>query len=257
MNSPAHQEEITRTPLANLRDLAQVPLTQGNLIPGLLWRSDDISLSPETQVRSLAEAGLSTVIDLRSADELNKMVSPFFSALGIEHRHVPVLSDISDPESLGASLAGIDSPQAVGSWYAQTFSTRAESFVTAFDIIAEGTGATLFHCAAGKDRTGMLAAALFTVLGASREDIVADYAHTDTNITAVMGRLAAAAKTSETASNHPGFELDHPLLRAQAPAMESMLEVLEEAGGLHEILRAAGLTPELEVRLRNKLVVGG
>lgn len=257
MNSPVYLEETAYTPLANLRDLSSVPLSHGSMIPGVLWRSDDISLSPETQISSLAEAGLSTVIDLRSADELKKTTSPFFPALGIEHRHVPVLSEISDPDSLGTSMAGIDSPQAVGAWYAQTFSSRAGAFVTALDIIADSTGATLFHCAAGKDRTGMLAAAIFTVLGASREDIVADYALTDTNITAVMGRLAAAAKASKTASDHPGFELDHPLLRAEAPAMESMLDALEPAGGMLEILREAGLSPELEVRLRNKLMAGG
>ncbi|PQZ94948.1 hypothetical protein CQ018_06305 [Arthrobacter sp. MYb227] len=257
MNSPVYLEEATRTPLANLRDLSGVPLARGSIIPGMLWRSDDISLSPETQVRSLAQAGLSTIIDLRSADELKKSVSPFLSALGIEHRHVPVLSDVSDPESLGDSLANIDSAQAVGTWYAQTFSNRAGTFVTALDIIANSTGATLFHCAAGKDRTGMLAAAIFTVLGASRDDIVADYAHTDTNIAAVMGRLAVAAKASENENNHQVFEPDHPLLRAQAPTMESMIDALEPAGGIREILREAGLGQELEVRLRNKLVVGG
>ncbi|MGL3805491.1 tyrosine-protein phosphatase [Paeniglutamicibacter sp. R2-26] len=256
MTTPVFLPEAAFSPLANLRDLGGIPVAGGTVAPGLLWRGDDVSLSPAAQVDELAVRGLRTVIDLRSAAELETSTSPFLADAGIAHEHLAVIPDVSDPQALGASMAAIDSPAKVGAWYAHTFATRAEVFVRALGIIADTDGGVLFHCAAGKDRTGMLAAAVLSVLGARESDIVVDYALTDANVPAVMERIAASLAATGRRSDHPEIDPAHPLLRAEATAMESMLAVLGDSGGPLEVLRAAGLDPKLEQRLREKLVAG-
>ena len=256
MTTPVYLPEVAFSPLANLRDMGNIPVSGGTVSPGLLWRSDDISLSPAAEVDALADQGLRTVIDLRSAAELETATSPFFADAGIAHEHLSVISDVSDPASLGTSMANIDSPEQVGAWYAHTFATRAQVLVQALGIIADTDGGVLFHCAAGKDRTGMLAAAVLSVLGAAEADIVADYALTDGNVPAVLGRIAASMEATGRRSGHPAIDPAHPLLRAEATAMESMLATLQESGGALAVLRGAGLDADLEQRLRDKLVAG-
>lgn len=73
----------------------------------------------------------------------------------------------------------------MGYAYADMVDRSAAEIVTALGIIAHAPGATAFHCAAGRDRTGVLAAMLLLALGASDEDIVADYARTDENLAAI------------------------------------------------------------------------
>jgi hypothetical protein len=72
--------------------------------------------------------------------------------------------------------------------YARMVRDAAPQLVTALSVIAHAPGATAFHCAAGRDRTGVLAAVLLLALGATDDDIVADYARTGPNMAAVLER---------------------------------------------------------------------
>lgn len=256
VDSPVHLSTSPYSPLVNLREFGGLPVAGGIMIPGVLWRSDDISLSPATEIESLAAQGLRTVIDLRSAAERDTASSLFFADAGIVLEHLSVIPDVADPQSLGVAMAEITSPEQVGAWYAHTVATRAAVLVRALEIIADSAGGVLFHCAAGKDRTGMLAAAVLSVLGATEADIVADYALTDANVPAVMARIAASLEATGQRSGHPAIDPAHPLLRAQAPAMASMLATLRASGGILEVLQQAGLDADLTARLRDKLVAG-
>ncbi|MBG6085106.1 tyrosine-protein phosphatase [Zhihengliuella flava] len=250
------------TPLVNLRDLGGTPVAGGHLKHGLLWRADDIALSPADELADLAECGLRAVIDLRSPAELAATGGPALTARlsaehGISHHHLPFTQDVADPQALAEVMRQTDSVAGVGRWYAALLRDRATDVVAALRLVAETDGGVLFHCAAGKDRTGVLAASILSVLGAERDAIVADYAATGAAMTAIMGRLTSgnhAAVESSAIARHQLPPADHPMMGAHADSMEAMLEDLDRDGGLPHILEAAGLDAELTAALRQKLV---
>jgi protein-tyrosine phosphatase len=85
----------------------------------------------------------------------------------------------ADPEALAATFAEVTTAEAMGRWYATMAVDAAATIVAGLDAVAAARGAVLFHCSAGKDRTGLGAALILTALGVSRAEIIADYVATD------------------------------------------------------------------------------
>jgi protein-tyrosine phosphatase len=221
----------------------------------LLWRSDDVTIAPSIQLAALAAAGLKAIIDLRSSHELKATGRMPAEQFGIEHHHLPLTSHDGSPAALAGLLATVDTAEEMGRWYARLFRAQAKQLVSALQIIAATNGGVLFHCAAGKDRTGLLAAAVLGLLGAKSETIVADYALTQGNIHAVMARLAThemrAAGGNSALSPALG---NHPLRNSPPKAMAVMLAELDKDGGITTILRKAGYDTALELHLQAKLI---
>ncbi|GGG60598.1 hypothetical protein GCM10011374_24330 [Kocuria dechangensis] len=251
ISSTAQQAEVS---LANLRDLGDLPVACGTVRRHMLWRSDDITLAPASQLTGLVELGLTTVLDLRSPGELQSTGHGPARQLGIAHHHLPLTKDTGDPAALTQLFAAISTPEEVGDWYDRLFRAQASRLVAALEIMAETEGGVLFHCAAGKDRTGVLAAAVLSVLGATPETITADYALTHTNMEAVMARLAGHGHATTPEVDILDRFAGHPMMGAHSAAMAGMLTALEDDGGAVAVLRAAGLTDQLSTRLREKLI---
>lgn len=184
---------ITLTEPVNLRDLGGIPVADGVVAHGFAVRSDDLATITEQAADQLVADGLRGVIDLRSRDEV------FVTGRGplldrtINYHHVPLLTSIgqdiaaSDPEAAAVAAAA---PQAAGmppmhELYVNMFEKSAPSLVSALAIMAHSPGATAFHCAAGKDRTGTLAAVLLLALGAEDEAIIEDYRATYPNLAGI------------------------------------------------------------------------
>ncbi len=133
--------------------------------------------------------------------------------------------------------------------YLKYLEHRPDSIVAALRAIAEPDGATVVHCAAGKDRTGVVVALALTVAGVAREMIAADYAHTQSQIAAIVGHLAR--------SDLYGFEVGQPekIPPASAALMEAVLEAIDsELGGVPAWLTRHGWTDADTERLRATLL---
>ncbi len=144
----------------------------------------------------------------------------------------------------------------------------ADNIVAALRAIGAGPdGATLVHCAAGKDRTGTVIALALLVAGVRREDVVADYARSGEVIDQIMVRLAStptyAADVSDAEGNpvtdvNMDPETWASIANRQRPRPETMqrlLEILDErVGGPIQWLTEAGLTPEEQQAIRTRLL---
>jgi hypothetical protein len=113
----------------------------------------------------------------------------------------------------------------------------------------------VFHCTAGKDRTGVLAALVLGLVGVSNDDIVADYALTDDRMPMIMQRLRGG--TGEVAggpADQPVPQVAPELATAKATAMSTFLEALgDRYGGPLGWAESAGLD-DVVVRLRAELL---
>lgn len=246
---------IEPSDLVNLRELGGLRVHHGRVRPGLLWRSDDAATITDAQAAVLAGHGLRAVVDLRSPEELAATGRGPLGSWGVTHHHLPLLDWTASPGQLSRRIDALgDTPWTVGAWYAQVAADRARALVAGLNILAASTGAVLFHCAAGKDRTGIFAAALLSVLGASHSDIAAEYARTDAAMPRILNRLGPAARQwlpGDPASAARGGAL----LAAPAETMLHMLDCLDaDHGGFEGVLASAGLETRLQQALQDRFV---
>ncbi len=260
---------------ANTRDLGGLPTTDGSSTqPGRILRSDNLQgLSAGDVRRLVGEVGLRQVVDLRTTAEiLLEGRGPLRALPEVEHRHFTLLPErghhtdvfaVEDDDPLDdlpedwvetllprqAADGDESEPPAVRA-YLGYLQHRGEAVVDALRALAgAGPGASVVHCAAGKDRTGVVVALALAVAGVPHEEIVADYAMTAEVIDAVVARLAASPTYAEDMTSR-----DVASHTPRAATMARVLEVLDErSGGPVGWLGAHGFGPEDQRRLRARL----
>ncbi len=224
-----------------MRDLGGLPHPGGLTRSGLLVRSDNVSYLTQEGVQAMWEFGVTHVIDLRSQSEIDRFPSPFAAPdYGPEYIHRPLVDD-----SLFAEINGVPS---LAHRYIVMIERRQEAIARIFEAIAQVDGPVVFHCYAGKDRTGLVAAMALALAGVHADAIAADYAETDQHL---------ASRYEEWLSAAPPERVDamRDELRCPPEWILGVLEHLDQKwGGVAPYLVAGGLTPADAERVREKLV---
>jgi hypothetical protein len=258
----------------NMRDLGGLPTVDGGrTAAGRVLRSDNLQTLSRRDVRVLVqEIGLREVVDLRTTAEIllegrgplrevPEVVHRHFSLLPERGHHTDVFAAEEDavpdlPEGWIESLLPRQAPDhaqgeppAVGS-YLGYLHDRGEAVVDALRALAFAEdGASLVHCAAGKDRTGVVVALSLAVAGVPHEEIVADYAMTAVVIDALVAKLAASPTYAEDMDGH-----DLARHTPRAETMERVLALLDERhGGPAGWLREHGFDDADQAVLRARL----
>lgn len=242
--------ELTPSPPVNLRDLGGTPVEGGVVRPGFALRSDDLSTVTPEDAAVLVRDGLTAVIDLRSPAEVALTGRGPLAGHPVAYHHLPLIAHVGDAVP-GDGLT-LDH-RTMGEMYVGMVRHAAPQLVTALNVIAHAPGATAFHCAAGRDRTGVLAAVLLLALGADDDVIVTDYARTGPNMAAIlergrplMGAMFAALDLPDGAASTSGL-----LEGSMDVSMRLLLDRLRsEDGDPLAALRAAGLGADTIARLR-------
>jgi protein-tyrosine phosphatase len=167
----------------NFRDLGGYVGAGGQRVRwGRVFRSDALRFTDD-DLETLGDVGLRTVYDLRSGEE--RETWPNRVPSGVTCVELPLISTDSDPDSPPRTYEDLittaDAEDFLGNLYLQLLESSAPTFGSIFSGLAEASSLpAVFHCAAGKDRTGMVAAILLSALGVHDEDIVDDYTLTST-----------------------------------------------------------------------------
>ena len=250
--STKQRARLARDGIFNLRDLGGIPVGGGRVVAGgRLLRGDSLHRARDSAA-VLHELGVVRVLDLR--DERERSEEGVLSADGLEVQHHPVI----DPMFAWFDESHDDLSTLLAHMYREILVAFGPRFATALGSIAEvvaerRVGAVAYHCAVGKDRTGLLTALLLGALGASEDEIVADY---------VRSARAGAVQLSWLWSlGHPeGAATDDDLYvglwSARAETMEHTLEWLQkEFGGAAGYLEQSGVPAEVVEALAVGLVV--
>ena len=161
---------------SNFRDLAERVHPMVPMRPGLVFRSDHLgNLSPD-DIHALQAIGLRRVIDFRGVEERQSAACALpdatVHALTIEPSIVQVLSDLI---ASGHRPTAAEVQHHMQDTYRGFVRGASYRFAEFFGHLLESAEPTVFHCTAGKDRTGLAAALFLHVMGASREQILDDY----------------------------------------------------------------------------------
>lgn len=227
----------------NIRDLGgYARLGGGSTQWGRLLRGEALHPLQPASVDRLVEAGLGTVIDLRGPHETGVNPHPFRDHPRVSYRNIP-LYDAMDPIAVSAV------PFEMGQRYRDALDRCGPRIAQVLRaIIAAPPGMVLFHCTAGKDRTGIMAALILLLAGVERSEVVADYA-----LTATAGDLIRQLRERAIAAGGKPEHVDRVLV-ADPPTMQRMLEHLDEAhGGIDVYIASIGITPGEAARLIERL----
>ncbi len=183
--------------------------------------------------------GVTTVVDLRSDGEIARSPSPFAGGVGATYVQHALVDD-RNMNNIGDSRDMLER-------YLFIVNTRPEAFADIFSTIAAARGAVLFHCFAGKDRTGLVAAMLLALAGVSPEDIAEDYRQTDVQ----LARQYEVWINEAEPDKREAFRVE---LQCPPERILGVLDHMERKwGGVEGYLEAAGTPAPVIDILRAKL----
>lgn len=234
----------------NVRDLGGYPFSMPNgargvTAHGAFLRGDALGNLTEGDVDELEGRGVATVVDLRGSIEEERSRDPF----GEGSRHpevclvrVPLLDQMNSSDFMGRL------PSDMFAVYRMILDRQARELGRVLEVLADAKGAALFHCSAGKDRTGVVAMLLLKLAGVPDDAVIADYAATEAymrpRFEAQMAQLAQA-----------GIEVPASMFGSKPEDMRRTLAHLRDAYGSAEryALEQAGCDASVVDGIRAKL----
>ncbi|MBC2179399.1 tyrosine-protein phosphatase [Listeria booriae] len=244
----------------NFRDLGGYVNTAGKTVKwGKLYRSSLLTNITEKDKDTLEKLGVSWICDLRSTSEIAAKPTPALAH--IKNRHIPI--GTAKNESTESQKIDIPDDHRVyeplmGESY-RVFVQSKDGFREIFnDIIEKEEVPFLFHCTAGKDRTGVLGALLLKLLDIPENTILADYELTNQyadNILAEMQGLVNAFSNSEKKIDLENFR---PMAEARPAYLEIAFdEMQKEYGSVDAYLeKGIGITPSEKAKFQTMMLEG-
>lgn len=181
----------------NARDIGGYPMQGGNKVRfGVVYRADALAKLDSGEQQKLVDLGITRVIDFRSPTEVSQGQDRL--PAGIGRTEYPVYDTQNDlyvmmneliaggPRAQQAALGDGKGAEYMRNYYRWlvTDATARTRFAAALRDIATEPGAVLYHCTAGKDRTGWMTAILMSVLGVPKGQIYQDYLESGDNLAA-------------------------------------------------------------------------
>ena len=230
--------------LINCRELGGMPLSGGKTFrSGIFLRSGSPEWLKPDQIEEVKAYGVKAVIDLRATDELKGSGNPFAEDPDVTFYNVPLFN--GDPNGDDDKTMEFIISHTLGDYYVIIAEDMGDRLVNIMRILLSSTGLTLFHCAHGKDRTGVVAALLYLLAGASREDIINNYA-----ISYEYLKDFLAPSIAKLPDN-----MKH-ILKSDAHNMETFLDYIDSKwnGDAAKLLIANGLTESEVAALKAKII---
>ncbi|MDH4362734.1 MAG: tyrosine-protein phosphatase [Acidimicrobiia bacterium] len=215
----------------NFRDLGGPAALGGAVRHGVAYRADGLHTMTLADLETVfGRLGVTRVIDLRSEDERSDPGIGLLADAPAENHHVPILDQTSSVWAGGTvRLADL---------YRSMLEASADRFARAVHLIARADGPVVFHCAAGKDRTGLVAALVLGLLGVDDRDICEDYAATGEVAAQLRQRIETMAADPRYAERFAAVrgrpdwpELVEEITSAHYSTMAALLDEIRSTDG--------------------------
>lgn len=162
----------------NIRDIGGYPcINKGVTKWKTFLRADSVADLDSEDIKFLLDYGLTSVVDLRSKVETKESPNPFQSIQSVEYINIPLGVSSGDDDTQDLTRIMMKDPlKTMPTFYIRILKESRERIKEIFEFIAnQDEGCLLFHCTAGKDRTGVLAMLLLGLCGVDNVDIITNY----------------------------------------------------------------------------------
>lgn len=252
----------------NVRDVGGLTTGDGGRVRRqVLIRSGNLQTLTDADVRRLVdEVRVRAVADLRSGLEVRaEGPGPIQDEAVVRVVHLDLFAESATAEALAASVLPWQQREermtadelALGTagTYLHYLSERPDSVLAALRLIASTHGATIVHCAAGKDRTGVIVALALAEVGVPDEQIVADYVRSAERIESIIAGLAQRSTYNANYLKGVAAGTDLTKHTPRAETMQAFLDAItRRSGGVSQWLREQGWTPDDAQALRIRLL---
>lgn len=251
VTTAAPTRNLTLDGVFNFRDLGGYPTADGRTVRWrTIFRADGLGRLTASDLEVLRPIGLRAVVDLRTERELTERGRFPFETYPVTFHHLSVIDRTWDREQ--AMREDLPTAAFLHRAYGEILAEGGPRFGEAISLLADTDALpAVFHCAAGKDRTGLLAALLLGALGVSHDDIVADYALTQ----ATMDRFVARVSSDDPDAGRLIATTPPAFFAADPAAMSLVLADLEGAHGtIRSYVRTLGVTTDALATLEHLLL---
>ena len=228
----------------NCRDLGGMPLAGGKTFrKGIFLRSESPQWIPADAIQQVKDYGAKTIIDLRGEEEIRQDGNPFIGDPDVFYHNVPLLN--GNPNDTKDETMEYLRTHILGDYYIIIAEEMGDRLVDIMRLLLNSDGLALFHCQHGKDRTGVVAAILYLISGASREDIIHNYEVSEYYLRDLLAPILRKMPA----------DLRHAL-NSNRENMIKFLDYLDSKwdGDAEKLLMANGLTSDELSRLKAKCI---
>jgi protein-tyrosine phosphatase len=241
--------------LFNFRDLGGHRARDGRTVRrGEVYRSDGMHRASVDDLGRIESLGITRVVDLRTSRECTEDGCFDAAHPTIEYRHVPILEAVRGVAGARSVTIEEGDETPLLTTYRFMLTERRALLLEAIEAVASAPGPVVFHCTAGKDRTGVVAALLLSIVGVEDATIVEDYGRSRHGMTRLV-EWYRANRPQDAAT--PGI-LDQRasrLLGADPAWMRALLAEIRAAhGSVRDYLLAAGASRELLTAVERQLL---
>lgn len=231
----------------NVRDLGGLRTKDGRVTrAGVVYRGDSLdNITPGDDKVLFDKLGIGTIIDLRTKAE-TELVEVHFPVA--RYRYSVLVEG-----RLGHEPFPSDDPVELAKVYLSNLDNGRPAVKATMEIIARNLQAgvaTLFHCAAGRDRTGIIAALLLGLVGATDGQIAQDYVQSNRNVRRVTKKLAENPLYANSGSDRPEVIMLH-----EKTILGFMRLLREQFGGPRQFCLDSGIAPETISAIEENFVV--
>ncbi|WP_195269775.1 tyrosine-protein phosphatase [Eubacterium sp. 1001713B170207_170306_E7] len=231
----------------NFRDLGGFPAAGDATCYEVAYRSDALGELSKRDIACMKDLGISTIIDLRTPEERSAVPDVVASDADFDYITLSLM------DQSAASLEDITQLPALTDLYISLLENQSAGFKKIGQIILDAPGGVVFHCTAGKDRTGVTAALLLGLAGVERPLIVDSYAKS-------AGLMRKKFRQMQPANLPKSEAMDlvaARLLGSEPEYMETTLNYLERRfKSAGHYFQEAGLSAGETADLRERLVKG-
>ena len=234
----------------NFRDLGGYPTFDGRAIRWrTLFRADGLYRLTDDDARTVVGLGVRTVVDLRTAKEVKTRGMFPKGEHDVEYHHLPIIDSTWGD---GSAPKIDDVVEFLVAAYRELLDVAAPRFAEAVTLLAsENVLPAVFHCAAGKDRTGILSALILGSLGVSEDFIAADYGLTEQ----AMHRLIVWAREHQPELAELYAKMPARFAAADPRAMSVILdEIVARYGSIRDYVREIGVSEDSLAALERGLL---
>jgi protein-tyrosine phosphatase len=248
-----YQRVIPFENILNFRDLGGYKAQGGHAVAWRrVFRSGEIHpMTPSDFKKIKDKLNIKTVLDLRSDFEIAKDGLGLISGSGIKHFQIPLIKDGGDRE---ANIRRYSGHTNMGQFYVCLSGQKdyVNGIINALEIISiKENHPLVFHCSAGRDRTGFLASILLSVLGVPSSQIEKDYCLSEPCIRNIVNQRKANPEINDVNTGLPEY-----FWKTVPSSIALLLSTLKkEYGSVGNYLKNRGAEPSLVRRLKQSLLV--
>ncbi len=245
VNQEDLQRRLALEGCANMRDIGGYATQDGRRTRWkVVVRSDNLDKLPPASQQAVIDYGVTTVIDLREPEEVQRQPDVFAASEAVRYLNLPLKGT---PEIISGAI-DFETREALYLYYLESCQNQICSVLETISSVEDGCA--LVHCVAGKDRTGLVVALLLGLANVSHEIIAYDY-----GITGYY--LADKIRTWREKLTEAGHDLTRFEREVSCPpdSMRIVMSELEKRyGGAASYLRSISLSDQITAQLRARMV---